>query len=88
MIDPNKIKPVSDRILVRPDAVESSKNGVLIPDSAKKKPLTGEVLAVGNTVSDVVNKGDKVMYSEHSGTSIGSNLLLMPENQILCVLEK
>lgn len=88
MIDPNKVKPVSDRILVKPDPVTKETGGIIIPDSSKQKPITGEVLAVGPTVSKTVSVGSKVMYSEHSGTEIGDGYLLMPENQILCVLKK
>ena len=88
MIDPSKIKPVSNRVLVRPDAVKKESGGIIIPDSATKKPLTGEVLAIGNTVSEVITVGCRVMYSEHSGTEIGDGFLLMPEPQILCVIDK
>lgn len=86
-MDIEKVVPVGDRVLVEPVEIEGTVDGLIIPDTAKKKSLTGIVLAKGSLVSDVIQKGYKVMYSEHSGTPIFGKHLLMAENQILCVIK-
>ncbi len=89
-----KIKPLSDRVLVRPTAAEEvTVSGIIIPDTAKEKPLKGEVLAVGNGNKDeemVVKTGDTVLYGKYAGTEIevdGEKLLIMRQNDILAVCE-
>lgn len=89
-----KIKPLSDRVLVRPTATEEvTVSGIIIPDTAKEKPLKGEVLAVGNGNKDeemVVKTGDTVLYGKYAGTEIeveGEKLLIMRQNDILAVCE-
>jgi chaperonin GroES len=94
-----KIKPLADRVLVRPlEEKEVKKGGIIIPDSAKERPQDGEVVATGpgKTAEDGklvpmhVKKGDKVMYGKYAGTEIklgGVEYLLMREDDILGILE-
>ena len=69
-----KIQPLADRVLVRPVAAEEKTiGGIIIPDSAKEKPLRGEVIAVGNGTKDeamVLNAGDQVLYGKYAGTEL------------------
>jgi chaperonin GroES len=88
-----KIKPLSDRVLVKPDATEEkTKGGIIIPDNAKEKPQSGKVLAVGNGKKDepmTVKTGDKVLYGKYSGTEIsvaGENVLIMKESDIFAII--
>ena len=68
------IRPLADRVLIKPAAAEEKTlGGIIIPDSAKEKPLKGEVVAVGNgsTAADMVLKnGDTVLYGRYAGTGI------------------
>ncbi len=89
-----KIKPLSDRVLVRPAAAEEvTVSGIIIPDTAKEKPLKGIVLAAGNGTKDeemVVKEGDTVLYGKYSGTEIdvdGEKLLIMRQSDILAICE-
>lgn len=89
-----KIKPLSDRVLVRPVAAEEvTVSGIIIPDTAKEKPLKGTVLAVGNGSKDeemVVKENDVVLYGKYAGTEIevdGEKLLIMRQSDILAVCE-
>ena len=91
------IKPLSDRVLVRPDsAEEKTSSGIIIPDSAKEKPQRGTIVAVGDgkvedgkKIEMSVKKGDKVLYGKYAGTEIeidGEELLIMRENDILGIV--
>ena len=87
------IKPLADRVLVKPaDAEEKTASGIIIPDSAKEKPLKGEVLATGNGTKDeemVVKKGDNVLYGKYAGTEIeldGEKYLIMRQSDILAII--
>jgi len=94
----SKIRPLGDRVLVKPiEETEVKKNGIIIPDTAKEKPQEGEVVAVGtgklddkgNKIEFNVKKGDKVLYSKYGGTEIkidGNNYLIMREDDILGIL--
>ena len=68
------IKPLADRVLIKPaTAEEKTQGGIIIPDSAKEKPLKGEVLAVGKGTKDeetVLKVGDQVLYGKYAGTEI------------------
>ncbi len=93
-----KIKPLGDRVLVRPlEEKEMKKGGIIIPDTAKEKPQEGEIMAVGpgrttddgKTVSMSVKKGDKVIYGKYSGTEVkldDEDYLLMREDDILGIV--
>ena len=68
------IKPLADRVLIKPaPAEEKTAGGIIIPDTAKEKPLQGEVLAVGNGTKDeemVLKAGDTVLYGKYAGTEV------------------
>lgn len=91
------IKPLSDRVLVKPEpAEEKTSSGIIIPDSAKEKPQKGTVVAVGpgkvengNKIDMSVKDGDKVLYGKYAGTEItldGEDYLIMRESDILGVV--
>ena len=86
----SKIQPLADRVLVRPAAAEEKTiGGIIIPDSAKEKPLRGEVLAVGNGTKDeemVLKAGDQVLYGKYAGTELeleGEKYLIMRQSDVL-----
>ncbi len=93
-----KFRPLHDRVVVkRIDAEEKSAGGIIIPDTAKEKPQTGEVTAVGPGGRDESGKlipidvkpGDKVLFGKWSGTEVkldGEELLIMKESDIMGVL--
>lgn len=91
------IKPLADRVLVRPDAAEETTSfGIIIPDTAKEKPQRGTVVAAGpgkvengTKVDMSVKKGDTILYGKYSGTEItldGEEYLIMRESDILGIL--
>ncbi|HOI28072.1 MAG TPA: co-chaperone GroES [Paludibacteraceae bacterium] len=87
------IKPLADRVLIKPAAAEEKTAcGIIIPDSAKEKPLKGEVLAVGKGTKDeemVVKKGDVVLYGKYAGTELeldGEKYLIMRQSDILAII--
>ena len=89
-----KIQPLADRVLVQPAAAEEKTiGGIIIPDSAKEKPLRGTVLAVGNGTKDepmVLKEGDQVLYGKYAGTELelaGEKFLMMRQSDVLAVLE-
>jgi chaperonin GroES len=89
-----KVKPLADRVLVRPAPIEEkTAGGIIIPDTAKEKPLKGEVVAVGQGTKDeemVVKKGDKVLYGKYAGTEIeidDEEYLIMRQSDILAIIE-
>ena len=94
-----KFRPLHDRLLVqRVEAEEKSKGGIIIPDSAKEKPIEGKVIAVGNgkilddgkTRALEVKKGDLVLFGKYSGTEIkvdGEEHIILREDEVLGVLE-
>jgi chaperonin GroES len=92
------VKPLADRILVKPlEPEEKTKGGIIIPDNAKEKPQKGEVVAVGpGKIADngqkivmELKKGDKVLYGKYSGTEVtvdGQELLIVRESDVLAVI--
>ena len=89
------VKPLSDRVLIEPAAAEEiTAGGIIIPDSAKEKPLKGIVKAVGSGTKDeamVVEEGDLVLYGKYAGTELeidGAKYLMMRQSDILAILEK
>lgn len=87
------IKPLADRVLVLPaPAEEKTIGGIIIPDTAKEKPLKGEVVAVGNGTKDeemVLKLGDQVLYGKYAGTEIeieGEKYLIMRQSDVLAVI--
>ena len=92
-----KIRPLGDRVIVKAMTQETSKSGIIIPDTAKEKPQQGKVVAVGpgrlsdsgDRLSPEVKDGDVVLFGKYSGTEIevdGSELLILRESDILAVL--
>jgi chaperonin GroES len=93
-----KVKPLNDRVLVkRMEEVQVTKGGIVIPDTAKEKPIEGKVIAVGpGKMSDAGNRmalqlkeGDRVLFGKYAGTEIkmeGEEYLMMREEDILAVL--
>lgn len=94
------LTPLHDRVLVRPSKPEEvSSGGIIIPDTAKEKPMQGEIIAAGpgkinddGKVSELqVKVGDSVLYGKYSGTEVsvnGEDLLIMRESDIFAVLTK
>ena len=87
------IKPLADRVLIEPAPAETKTiGGIIIPDTAKEKPLQGEVLAVGNGTKDeeiVLHTGDHVLYGKYAGTEVeldGEKYLIMRQSDVLAVL--
>lgn len=88
------IRPLADRVLIEPTAAEeTTMSGIIIPDSAKEKPLKGKVLAVGQGTKDeemVLKVGDVVLYGKYSGTEIdfeGTKYLMMRQSDVLAIVE-
>lgn len=82
-------KPLADRVLIEPAAAEqTTASGIIIPDTAKEKPLKGKVIATGKGKVDepmMVNVGDEVLYGQYSGTEIkldGNTYLIMRQADI------
>ena len=93
-----KMKPLADRVVVKPSpAEEKTKGGIILPDTAKEKPVMGEVVAVGpgkvsddgTKISPEVKVGDKVLYGKYSGTEVtvdGEEYLIMREADIFAIV--
>jgi chaperonin GroES len=88
-----KIKPLADRVLIKPmEAEEKTASGIIIPDSAKEKPQRGTVVAVGPGTKDEkmeVKVGDSVLYGKYSGTELnydGKDFLMMKQSDILAII--
>ncbi len=88
-----KVKPLADRVLVAPALAEEKVGGIIIPDTAKEKPLHGKVVAVGNGTKDeemVLKEGDEVLYGKYSGTELefdGDTYLIMRQSDVLAVVK-
>jgi chaperonin GroES len=93
-----KMKPLADRVVIKPSlAEERTKGGIIVPDTAKEKPVVGEVVAVGpgkvsddgKTIAPEVKVGDKVLYGKYSGTEVtieGDEYLIMREADIFAIV--
>ena len=93
------IRPLDDRIVVRPlEAEEKTAGGILLPDTAKEKPQRGKVLAIGDArktdggkkIDLTVQVGDEVLYGKYAGTEIkwqGDELKILRENEVLAIFE-
>ena len=94
-----QIRPLHDRVLVEPlDAEEKTAGGIIIPDTAKEKPMEGKIVAVGkgsrNDEGKIaaldVKKGDRILYGKWSGTEVkvdGDDYLIMKESDVMGVIE-
>ena len=87
------IKPLADRVLIEPAAAETKTiGGIIIPDTAKEKPLPGTIMAVGNGTKDeemILKEGDKVLYGKYAGTEIeheGKKYLIMRQSDVVAIL--
>ena len=87
------VKPLADRVLVKPaEAEEKTASGIIIPDSAKEKPLKGEIIAAGKGTKDeemVLKPGDHVLYGKYAGTEIeleGKKYLIMRQSDVLAII--
>lgn len=87
------IKPLADRVLIEPAAAETKTiGGIIIPDTAKEKPLQGIIVAVGNGTKDeemVLKAGDSVLYGKYAGTEIeheGKKYLIMRQSDVVAIL--
>lgn len=87
------IRPLADRVLILPaPAEEKTIGGIIIPDTAKEKPLRGEVVAVGNGTKDeemILKVGDTVLYGKYAGTELefeGKKYLIMRQSDVVAVL--
>lgn len=86
------IKPLADRVLILPAPAEEKIGGIIIPDTAKEKPLHGKVMATGNGTKDeqmVLKEGDEVLYGKYSGTELeyeGTKYLIMRQSDVLAVI--
>jgi len=92
------VKPLEDRIILKPmEAEEKTAGGIIIPDNAKEKPQKGEVIAVGpgkitdkgQKIEVSLKKGDKVLYGKYSGTEVtidGEDYLIVRESDILAII--
>ena len=87
------IKPLADRVLIEPAPAEpSTVGGIIIPDTAKEKPLQGTIVAVGKGTKDeemVLKEGDTVLYGKYAGTELefeGKKYLIMRQSDVVAVL--
>lgn len=92
------MKPLADRVVIRPSpADEKTKGGIILPDTAKEKPVIGEVVAVGpgkitdegKKIAPEVKVGDKVLYGKYSGTEVtieGDEYLIMREADVFAIM--
>lgn len=87
------IQPLADRVLVEPAAAEEKVGGIIIPDTAKEKPLHGKVVAAGNGTKDeemVLKAGDSILYGKYAGTEIeleGNKYLIMRQSDVLAIIK-
>jgi chaperonin GroES len=92
------MKPLADRVVIKPSpAEEKTKGGIILPDTAKEKPVVGEVVAVGpgkiaddgKKIQMEIKVGDKVLYGKYSGTEVtvdGEEYLIMREADIFAIM--
>ncbi len=94
------VRPLHDRLIVkRLEEEERTKGGIIIPDSAKEKPVEGKVIAVGEgrikkdgtKIPMEVKKGDRILFAKYAGTEVkldGEEYLMMKEDDVLAIIEK
>ncbi len=87
------IQPLGDRVLVMPAPAEEKIGGIIIPDTAKEKPLRGKIVAVGNGTKDeemILKTGDEVLYGKYAGTELefdGEKYLMMRQSDVLAIIK-
>jgi chaperonin GroES len=94
-----KVRPLNDRLIVkRLEEEEKTRGGIIIPDTAKEKPMEGEVIAAGNgrvkkdgtKIPMEVKKGDRILFAKYAGTEVkinGEEYLMMKEDDIFAIIE-
>lgn len=88
-----KIQPLADRVLVAPAPAEEKIGSIIIPDTAKEKPLKGTIVATGNGTKDeemILKSGDTVLYGKYAGTEIefeGEKYLMMRQSDVLAIIK-
>lgn len=94
-----KFRPLQDRVLIKPlEEQQKTKGGIIIPDTAKEKPMQGKVIAVGPGARDESGKlqplgvkaGDRILYGKWTGTEVkieGEDLLIMKESDVMGIIE-
>ena len=95
-----KVRPLHDRLIVkRLEEEEKTKGGIIIPDTAKEKPIEGKVIAVGKgkvqedgtTIPMEVEKGDRILFAKYAGTEVkidGEEHLIMKEDDVFAIIEQ
>ena len=87
------VHPLADRVLVLPAPAEEKVGGIIIPDTAKEKPLNGTVVAVGEGTKDekmILKEGDNVLYGKYAGTELeyeGKKYLMMRQSDVLAIVK-
>ena len=87
------IQPLADRVLVLPAPAEEKVGGIIIPDTAKEKPLNGTIVAVGEGTNDekmILKEGDNVLYGKYAGTELeyeGKKYLMMRQSDVLAIVK-
>ena len=87
------IQPLADRVLVLPAPAEEKVGGIIIPDTAKEKPLNGTIVAVGEGTKDekmILKEGDYVLYGKYAGTELeheGEKYLMMRQSDVLAIVK-
>ena len=87
------MQPLADRVLVLPAPAEEKVGGIIIPDTAKEKPLNGTIVAVGEGTKDekmILKEGDNVLYGKYAGTELeyeGKKYLMMRQSDVLAIVK-
>ncbi len=87
-----KLQPLADRVLVKPTPAEEKVGGIIIPDTAKEKPLQGKIIATGKGTKDEpmeLKEGDVILYGKYSGNEIefeGEKYLMMRQSDVLAIV--
>ena len=88
-----KIQTLADRLLVLPATAEEKIGGIIIPDTAKEKPMHGKIVATGNGTKDeemILKEGDEVLYGKYAGTELeydGVKYLMMRQSDVLAIIK-
>ncbi|MBQ9560690.1 MAG: co-chaperone GroES [Prevotella sp.] len=87
------IQPLADRVLIKPAEAEEKIGGIIIPDTAKEKPLRGEIVATGNGTKDeemILKVGDKVLYGKYAGQELefeGDKYMVMRQSDVIAIIK-
>ena len=88
-----KIQPLADRVLIKPAEAEEKIGGIIIPDTAKEKPLKGEIVATGNGTKDeemILKVGDHVLYGKYAGQELefdGEKYMVMRQSDVIAIIK-